>query len=141
MSEQQVLNYLYWLKDRGQSFAFAPTFSPIATEDSSERSDIPPAYTSTAVRLLFVTMQTLREDEAEMIMRIAAALGLRSSEFSISLVESASTFAPEFTVMLGGEELESDKVLSIPHPSEMLKDPSLKISAWQKLQQFKAKLF
>lgn len=146
VTEQQLLNYLHWLKDRGQTFASFAELSP-PRKETAETFDTPPEKAAPVktparekLRLLFVTSQPLLENEAEMILRIAAAIGARSDSFRIVLKEALPDFDPDFVVALGDALSPDDKTLLIPHPSEMMKDPSLKVSAWEKLQKLKAQL-
>lgn len=141
MNEQQILNYLYWLKERGQVHLGGVPM-PVG-------SNCPPTISTTlrpqpdvsiSVRLLFISQDVLLDSESAMVERIAAALGLKLDDFRIITTKDFLQFSAGFIVTMG--ELADHPVseLAIPHPSEMIRDPQLKVSAWDRLLKLKAKL-
>ncbi len=141
MEDQKILNYLSWLKDRGQVFTtFAPSpllansEKPIETEVTVEQTPL------VEVRLLFVTKDSLKEDESQMLHRIAQALGLGNTDYCVCHSEEWQNFSAFRTVALGATLINRKPDLTIPHPKDMIADPQLKVSAWQDLQKLKAEL-
>ncbi|MES2746336.1 MAG: hypothetical protein V4655_12970 [Bdellovibrionota bacterium] len=128
-SEQKILNYLYWLKDRGQ--IFMPETSQAQPSVELER---------VAIKLLFLSPDALLPDEEQMVHRIGAALGLSTDDFAIVRDSDANTFSPTLVVVMGEAQSMSPSPIRIPHPRDMLSTPQLKVSAWEKLQRLKSEL-
>ncbi|MBC7531245.1 MAG: hypothetical protein H7318_06675 [Oligoflexus sp.] len=153
MIEQQVMNYLLWLKDRGQGyFVASEVTTSVATPPEADNS-IPVDALHLAsplpfVKVLFVSQHELAASEHEMVSRIAMALNLQTDDFAIAFAGEAQAMADaqglcSFVFMGENAEglvsiKEGQTGLYIPHPGAMLKEPQLKVSAWNTLQKLKA---
>lgn len=155
MNEQQVCNYLLWLKERGQGYIVPGALSAPsnADQDAPLVEDVQPplkAELMPSLKVIFLSLTPLHAPEHEMVARIAAALSLRPDDFAIvaGAEAKALTAAQErcFIIVMGEEAgtlisgRKEQTLLSIPHPGAMLKEPRLKVSAWETLQKLKAAL-
>ena len=141
MNEQQLINYLYWLKDRGQAYpSLAQTVeltdTPGIAQDTLESLPNSPE----AMRLLFISQDTLIDAEQEMVTRIAAALGLNSKDFRTITPNEMPKFVSNFAIALGNLPSDLSLTLRISHPRDMLREPQLKVTAWEKLLTLKSAL-
>ncbi|RZA25565.1 MAG: hypothetical protein EOP10_06510 [Proteobacteria bacterium] len=134
-TEHKLLNYLYWLKDRGQVFATETS----QTQADSEK-DVKVELKRLPIKLLFLTPDTLLPDEEQMVHRIGFALGLSTDHFKIVQDSVADTYIPSFIVVMGEAKAIGSSPIQIPHPRDMLSTPQLKVSAWEKLQRLKGEL-
>ncbi|RYZ50255.1 MAG: hypothetical protein EOP07_23225 [Proteobacteria bacterium] len=170
MSEQQLINYLLWMKERGQT-VLVPSSAPGPVDSPERVPDIvaPPvesvqeevaAPTPAPIptlpadraqyKVLFISLAPLSNSEHEMVSRIGAALKLEPSEFAIAAGEPAQKLFAEAdakAVVLMGEDAYPlvqarihQTLLVISHPGAMLIDPQLKVTAWNALQKLKATL-
>jgi hypothetical protein len=141
--EHRVLNYLYWLRDRGQ---IHPSIPSALTKDMPLQSELPQAKASKShlpterVKVLFLTSDTLLSAEEEMVHRIALALKLSLEHFKVVKEGSAHHYYSNFVVAMGTTKPLDASSISIPHPRDMLADPQLKILAWDRLQRLKIAL-
>lgn len=146
LEQRQLWTYLHWLQESGQIFAREAEWPREVAEESEEvpeekaAPETPKALPSR--KLVFLSESPLEAQEEEMVDRIAAALGLRSEDYVIT--SQANVFSSNALVVLGSSDKaafsSAAKSLVIPHPSAMLRDPSLKRSAWDALQNLKAEL-
>ncbi|MBC7660141.1 MAG: hypothetical protein H7249_10565 [Chitinophagaceae bacterium] len=144
MSEQQVLNYLLWMKERGQHFLI-PNAPPLAPEPAPAAL-APPIV---QVKVLFLSLTPLADAEHEMVTRIGTALSLRLDDFAIVSGDKARADLgdqPQAHVVVMGDDAKylidgtPNIALMIPHPRAMLREPNLKVSAWTTLQKLKSTL-
>lgn len=149
MTEQQMLNYLYWLKDRGQSFV--TTRSPDLFEDSAKEElnehvssspDLLPEASKEKVKIkvLFLSTKALEHEESAMLQRIAQALQFPEGSYFTHVglyADAEADFDAEAVVGLGVPIRDHAFSLTIPHPRDMLADPQLKVAAWSDLQKLK----
>ncbi len=186
MDELQRLNYLHWMKERGQSYLVPDSClgpRPVPLPAAVGAGDEPDAHLggcegdapALAVPIsqkhapsleegllqnkaspeeklwagvVFYSGTVLSSSEHEMVARIATALDLSALDFIITFGEGGRAMiagAPHCRVIaMGGDDedlaarYKQQTVLNIPHPGAMLREPQLKISAWQTLQKLKA---
>jgi hypothetical protein len=129
-TQQQLWTYLNWLQDCGQVFSVPRDSLPEA--GVVLRKDETPQK---VWDLAFISPERLNADEETMVKRIAAALGFAEDSFTIvsKWIDGAQLVA----VFLGDGPEDGRNSLAIPHPGAMLRDPSLKRQAWDRLQGIK----
>lgn len=165
--QAQVWNHIDWLESRGLTAYFPrdpthPVDLSVSLPDPSHILAKPETSSPRNWRLGFYTESELHSTEHEMLLRIIHALGFDAENV---LIGSKSPIARElflhcrYIVVLGPagfQTLVPDKsslsslqlhaidhsrqLLIIPHPNAMLRDPSLKITAWAALQKLKLAL-
>lgn len=138
--QKQIWTYLNWLQESGQ--IYARDADPLPESGAPEPLEASPAIEAAPPRkkLIFFCVRHLDSSEKDMVERIATALGLKAVDFAVST--PAEPLLGEFCIVLGqdSETAAPSRTVTIPHPSAMLRDPSLKRSAWDALQTLKDQL-
>ncbi len=147
LEQQHIINYLMWMKDRGLSYidTTVVTIPAAIVESSPAPAPIAPQAAEPVralkpLRVFFLSHLALTSSESEMVQRIGQALGLSAEVFALGTAKDLAEYEAKHVIALGDDTGHPSPLLVISHPRAMIKEPSLKASAWNLLQKLKAQL-